>query len=132
MGFQEDLAMLCENNEFMRYNHIKAVELQKDRAVTELEVTAESKNPYGILHGGVLFTMADCAGGLASRSDGRRYVTLSSSLNFIKSVSGGTVRATGTVRHRGRTTCLCDTELTDQNGTMLATGSFTYFCLDAS
>lgn len=131
MGLQEDMIVLCKNNEFMKHNHIKAVELLEDRAVTELVVSEDNKNPYGILHGGALFAMADCAGGLASRSDGRRYVTLSSSFNFIKSATEGTVRATATIRHRGRSTCLCDVALTDRTGALLATGSFTFFCIDA-
>ena len=94
MGMEEDMQALCTANEFMNHNHIKLKELSEGRAVMELTVVKESLNPYGIVHGGALYTMGDCASGIAARSDGRRYVTLSSSLNFLRSgKEGDTIQA---------------------------------------
>lgn len=127
----DGILTLCEKNEFMNYNHIHLKEAEHDRTVMELTVVKESLNPYGIAHGGVLYTMGDCAAGLAARSDGRRYVTLSSSFNFLRSGQlGDTIQATGTIRHRGRTTCVAEVDITDSQGRLLASGSYTFFCVE--
>ena len=48
----------------------------------------------------------------------------------MKNVSAGEVTATAVVRHRGRRTCLTDVEITAEDGTKLAIGDFTFFCVD--
>ena len=132
MGMEEDMQALCTANEFMNHNHIKLKELSEGRAVMELAVVKESLNPYGIVHGGALYTMGDCASGIAARSDGRRYVTLSSSLNFLRSgKEGDTIQAVGQVRHRGRTTCYVDVDILGPDGRLLASGNYTFFCISA-
>jgi len=131
MGMQEDIEVICRKNHFMRYNHIKLTEMAPDWAVCELTLVEESLNPLGVAHGGVLYSMADCATGIAARSDGRRYVTLSSSFNFLRSgQAGDTVRAEAKVRRRGRSTCYVDLDITDSQGKLLCSGNFTFFCID--
>ena len=46
--------------------------------------------------------------------------------------SSGTIYADAKVRHRGGTTCLIDVNITGEGGKLLATGTFTYFCVDRS
>ena len=49
----------------------------------------------------------------------------------IGEVFGGrVVRADAKVRHRGRTTCLVNVDILGEGGKLLATGEFTYFCID--
>ena len=40
------------------------------------------------------------------------------------------MRADAKVRHRGRTTCLVSVDILGEGGKLLATGEFTYFCID--
>lgn len=40
------------------------------------------------------------------------------------------MRADAKVRHRGRTTCLVNVDILGEGGKLLATGEFTYFCID--
>lgn len=117
-------------NAFAQYNHMELESVQPDRAVFRLEIRPESKNPFGMIHGGALYTMADNAAGTAAHTDGRAYVTQTSSLHFLRNQASGTVRAEGRVRHRGRSTCLTEVDITGENGTLLATGEFTFFRVD--
>lgn len=123
---QERLA----RNAFMLYNHMELESLEQDRAVFRLDIRPESKNPFGMVHGGALYTLADNAAGAAAHTDGRLYVTQTSSLHFLRNQAEGAVRAEGRVRHRGRSTCLTEVDLTGEGGELLATGEFTYFCVD--
>lgn len=73
--------------------------------------------------------MADNASGFAAHSDGRSYVTQSGSLHFIRNRSEGEIRAEARVRHRGRATCLVSVDICDEQGILLATGEFAFFCI---
>lgn len=117
-------------NAFAQHNGIRFRLIDQDEAEAVLEVGPNSLNPYGRLHGGAYYAMADCAGGCACRSDGRHYVTLHGGMDFIRSADSGTVIARAKVRHRGNSTCQTAVDIRDEAGKLLATGDFTFFCLD--
>ena len=117
-------------NAFMLHNHIELESVDKDRAVFKLDIRPESCNPYGMIHGGAIYTLADNATGTAAHSDGRYYVTQTSALHFLRNQSRGTVRATAWVRHRGKSTVLTAVDITGEDGKLLATGEFTFFYVD--
>lgn len=117
-------------NAFMHHNYIELESVERDRAVFKLDIRPESHNPYGMVHGGAIYTLADNATGSAAHTDGRFYVTQTSALHFLRNQSTGTVRATATVRHRGQSTCLVAVDITGDSGKLIATGEFTFFCVD--
>lgn len=117
-------------NAFMLHNHIELESVGPDRAAFRLTIRPESRNPYGMVHGGAIYTLADNATGAAAHTDGRYYVTQTSSLHFLRNQSEGTVRAEARVRHRGRSTCLVEVDITGTDEVLLATGEFTFFCVD--
>lgn len=117
-------------NAFMIHNYIEMESVEPDRAVFRLNIHPESKNPYGMVHGGAIYTLADNATGSAAHSDGRFYVTQTSALHFLRNQSEGIVRAEAHVRHRGKSTCLVDVDITGEGGILIATGEFTFFCVD--
>ena len=117
-------------NAFPTYNHIELESVEPDHAVYRLEIRPESKNPYGVVHGSAIYTMADNATGYAAHTDGRNYVTQSSNMHFLRNQTHGVVRADARVRHRGKSTCLVDVVVFGDDGKLLATGDFTFFCVD--
>ena len=117
-------------NAFTDHNFIRLESAEADCAVYRLDIRPESRNPFGMVHGGALYTLADDAAGGAAHSDGRHYVTQHGDLHFLDNRAHGTIRAAGRVRHRGRSTVLVDVEITDGAGALLATGAFSYFCVD--
>lgn len=129
MDFEMQAKIVNQANVFMTYNGISVVHLESDKAVVEATITPNSRNIYGRPHGGLYFTMADCAAGTVARTDGRAYTTVSSSMEFVRAAKGGTLRAVGIIRHRGRTLTTVSTEVTDEEGNLIAEGLFTMFCL---
>ena len=117
-------------NAFTAYNFIRLESVEPDRAVYCLDVRPESRNPWGMVHGGALYTLADDAAGGAAHSDGRHYVTQHGDLHFLDNRAHGTIRAAGRVRRRGRSTVLVEVEITGGDGALLAVGAFTYFRVD--
>jgi acyl-CoA thioesterase len=73
---------------------VKLLELAPGRAVVELLITGDMLNLHGIAHGGMIFTMADTAFGLASNTRGPA-VAMQANINFIRPAKPGSVlRAT--------------------------------------
>jgi acyl-CoA thioesterase len=116
-----------QSNHFMSYNHIKVCECSPEGSTLKAEITEEMKNIYGIIHGGMLFTMADCAAGITARADGGKYVTLSSNVNFIRNVSAGTLYAKAEPIKRGRSIAIYHVAVTDGEGNLLLDGVMNMF-----
>ena len=129
---EQNTRQRLQKNAFMLHNHIELESVEPDRAVFRLDIRPESRNPYGMVHGGAIYTMADNATGTAAHTDGRYYVTQTSALHFLRNQASGTVRATAWVRHRGKSTVLTSVDITGEDGKLLATGEFTFFCVDKS
>lgn len=113
-------------NTFSNYNFMELEALEPDCAVYKMEIRPESRNPYGMAHGGALYTLADDAAGVAAHTDGRSYVTQHGSLNFLANQPSGVIRAVGRVLRRGRSTVLVDVKITNEDNTLLAAGQFIY------
>ena len=119
-------------NAFTAHNFIRLESAEPDCVAYCLEIRPESRNPFGMVHGGALYTLADDAAGAAAHTDGRHYVTQSGNLHFLDNRAHGAIRATGRVRHRGRSTVLVAVEITDEAGALLASGEFVYFHVNIS
>jgi uncharacterized protein (TIGR00369 family) len=73
----------------------------------------------GILHGGVLMTLADAAGAVCAflnLAEGTRTTTIESKTNFLGAVRDGEVLARARPLHVGRTTIVVETDLFDASG----------------
>ena len=116
-------------NAFRLNNGYDLISLERDKAVIRLEIQQKNLNTYGLPHGGILFAIADEAGGAAAHTDGRCYVTQNSSFHFIKTQSRGILDAIGTVRGRRDSAALVRTDIINEAGDLLATGEFCYHCV---
>ena len=125
---QESFDEITRANAFALFNGVHIRQTGEGIAEASLEIGPNSLNHYGVLHGGAYYTLADCAAGAACRTDGRKYVTLHGSLDFIRSAKEGRVTARAEVKHRGRTTCLVSVEISGPDGTVYASGHYTFFC----
>lgn len=73
----------------------------------------------GVLHGGVLMTLADSVGAVCAYLNlpaGATTSTVESKTNFFRAVRSGTVHATSRPLHVGRSFIVVQTELTDDSG----------------
>ena len=64
-------------------------------------------------------------------SHGHRAVTVNCNYNFMRSAKvGDTLTAEAREIKAGKTLCVYDVHITDQNGTLLGTGTFTFYQLE--
>lgn len=94
-----------ESNGFIRHNGIRIVSVDEERSVLEAEITDNSRNVWGSVHGGFLYTMADTAAGAFARIRyGRRNVTLNGSMNYLAAHHAQQDADGGRARDQGRRT----------------------------
>jgi uncharacterized protein (TIGR00369 family) len=95
----------------------------------QVVVGPHHKQPAGLLHGGVLASMAEALTSMATfvavAGDGKTAMGMSNATTFLRPITEGTVHATGRRRHRGRTTWVWDVDFTDDAGRLCATTRMT-------
>ncbi len=117
-----------QKNPFMDYNHIEICEVSLDHSLLKATITPESKNPYGMLHGGLIYTMLDCVAGITARADGNDYVTQNVYVNYMRNVTDeDTVYAESEVVRRGRTLTVVHAFVRTESGQVLATAEVNMF-----
>jgi uncharacterized protein (TIGR00369 family) len=107
----------------VEYLGMRFVEAGPDRVVAELEIRDQLRNVGGVLHGGAVMALADAAGGTAALlnlPEGAGTATIESKTNFFASGRSGTVRAETTPLHKGRSTTVWQTRVTDESGRLLS------------
>jgi len=96
-----------------------------DEAVrARVTVREELKQPAGLLHGGVLASiaesMASMATALAVFGEGQAAMGLSNNTSFLRPITEGVVSAEAVRLHRGRTTWVWDVRFTDDSQRLCA------------
>jgi 1,4-dihydroxy-2-naphthoyl-CoA hydrolase len=103
---------------------LRLLEHGEEHARAAAPVRDELRQPIGLVHGGVLCTIAESlasiATSLAVLGDGQTAVGLSNHTSFLRPIREGTIHAEARRRHRGRTTWLWDVEFTDDEGRLCA------------
>ena len=100
---------------------IEFVEVGDDYIVGRVPVDERTRQPYGLLHGGVSVVLAETLGSCGaafSCPPGYRAVGLDINANHLRGVSSGWVTGTARAMHRGRTTHVWQIELRDEAGKM--------------
>ena len=131
--FSKLMAYRNEVNAFAKLLHIEAVELREGYAKAVMPIGEELRNPQGAVHGGVLYTLADVAGGNAAASHGEWIATLDSDFHYLRpGLDLTALTAVATELKYGRRVSVYHVEVSDQNGTVLGVGTFTYTGLGRS
>lgn len=112
------------------HGHIgmNVTEIAIGTSTVTVKVTPELRNPLGMAHGGVIFSVCDMAAGTAAASEGRVAVTLSGNINYLKAgMPDRLLIAKATAVKVGKTTGIFDVRVTDDKDTLVATATFTMF-----
>ena len=89
--------------------------------------------PYGIMHGGALFTIADAAAAYAlaaTQDTDKQFVTVEMKINYLAPVKEGIVEARGRILRGGRIVPI-DVEVFNENK-IVAKAIATYIILDGN
>jgi 1,4-dihydroxy-2-naphthoyl-CoA hydrolase len=118
-----DLGALVTLMPFAGHIGLVVDEASADRVVARLDWAPQLCTSGGIMHGGVLMSLADTAGALVTflgLPEGATTATITSTSQLFRPVSSGTVRAVAVPLHRGRTTVTAQTSLYDSAHRLVA------------
>ena len=78
-----------KKDRFAANSDIEVVDVKEGWAVAQVKIQQKHLNGVNIAHGGILFTLADVAFGLAANSYGRIAVTLNADISFFNPATEG-------------------------------------------
>ncbi len=111
---------------------IRVVRRHADGVTITCAMREELKNTAGVMHGGVVATIADAAVGiaLASHFDGRRPCTTTDlKINYLRPVADGKIIARSHLLRVGRQLCVGRVDVFDAEGKLAAVAIATYMLL---
>ena len=112
---------MMENDLFSQWLGISVIEVREGYSKIKMTVRKEMINGFGIVHGGIAFSLSDSAFAFACNNRNVLSVALDTSINFIKPVHVDDVlTAEAKELHNGRSTGLYHITITNQNDHIVA------------
>lgn len=105
---------------------IRLVQLAPSYARVETEVDDRHLNPFGTIHGGVYASIIDTAAYWAAycnQTEDAGFTSLDVTVNNLAMANSGRLIATATAVKEGKSICLCEAVIEDEQGRILAQGT---------
>jgi acyl-CoA thioesterase len=100
----------------------------------KVEVNDKLFNPHGVLHGGIIYTMADTGMGGALYpllAENELCATIEVKINYFKPVTSGNIMCETKVIHKGKKIAVMESEISN-NGKIVAKAIGTYSIFESS
>jgi len=105
-----------KNDSFRELLRIKILEVKDDYAKMSMTIAKEHTNIHGFTHGGIIFSLADCAFAELTNFGSNKAVAVQVSINFIRPTQAGdTLTAEATRASEGKTFSICNISVSKEN-----------------
>ena len=105
---------------FATDNGMTLDELDEAHAVTSMAIGDRHRNAYGGVMGGAIFTLADFAFAALTNSQENVTVAQQVSISYLSAPKGGRLVATARYRKDGRSSCVVNVDVADDQGRQVA------------
>lgn len=125
-----DFAELSAHSPFIQNWNMRCLSEGNGAAVLQMDIRAEHRNSIGIVHGGVIASLADTACGMALLSavkPGSGYVTANMSVSYVGVAKGAYLEARAKVISARKRMGFVEAEVVDEAGTLVAVATTTFF-----
>ncbi|KXO16463.1 PaaI family thioesterase [Peptoniphilus sp. GNH] len=127
---EEKIIKVLIEDEFAKENGIYFSKLEGDNLVFKMPIKSQHRNPLGLVHGAVLFALADeVSGYFCSQVLEKPSVTLSSSINYIKGSQAKEIQSETRLIQNTSSISLIEVSIFDENKELLAICNMTYYKL---
>lgn len=124
---------MMEKDLFSQWLGIEVLEIKEGYSKIKMTVRKEMINGFGIVHGGIAFSLADSAFAFACNNRNVLSVALDTAINFIKTVHVDDVLTAETKEiHNGKSTGLYHITITNQKEHVVAVFKGTCYRTDKS
>ncbi|HEY5463081.1 MAG TPA: hydroxyphenylacetyl-CoA thioesterase PaaI [Hanamia sp.] len=118
---KEVVTHLMEKDPFSKWLGIEVLNIKEGYSKIKMTIRNEMLNGFGIVHGGITFSLADSAFAFACNNRNNLSLALDTSINFIKPAHVGDVlTAEAKEIHNGKSTGLYQISITNQNDHLIA------------
>jgi len=118
---KEVVTLLMEKDPFSKWLGIEVLNIKEGYSKIKMTIRSEMLNGFGIVHGGITFSLADSAFAFACNNRNNLSLALDTSINFIKPAHVGDVlTAEAREIHNGKSTGLYQISITNQNDHLIA------------
>ncbi len=100
--------------------------ISKDEVVAHVDGNSKLYNPWNIIHGGLLFGLADTAIGVLCFANGGKGVTIDAHINYLKQCKEY-VKAVATPVKIGKTVSVYKADIFNENDELAATLIMNYY-----
>ena len=112
---------MMENDFFSQWMGVEVLEVREGHSKIRMTIRKEMVNGFGIVHGGLPFSLADSAFAFACNNRNNLSVALDVTITFMKAVNVGDVlTAEATEIHNGRSTGVYLIQVTNQRNQQVA------------
>ncbi len=112
---------MMEDDLFSQWMKIKVIEIREGYSIIKLELREEMINGLNVIHGGIIFSLADSAFAFACNNRNNLSMALDVSVSFNKAAKpGDLLTAEAKEIHNGRSTGLYLITITNQNNDHVA------------
>jgi uncharacterized protein (TIGR00369 family) len=124
---KEKILKMCNefsNNTLMETLEIEYIDAGEKFLKAKMPVNSRVHQPMGLLHGGATVALAESVGSAASflfiNEKNQEVRGIEIAANHLKSKRSGTVFATATIIHKGRSIHLWEIKITDENDQLIS------------
>lgn len=115
------VARMLQQDAFSRWLGIQIMEVREGYAKVQMTLRDEMLNGFGVIHGGIAFSLADSAFAFACNNRNNLSVALDTNITFTKATKPGDVlTAEAKELHNGRSTGLYLITVVNQQGEQVA------------
>ena len=118
---QQVVSHMMKEDRFSQWLGIEVLEVKVGYSRIRMTLREEMVNGFGVIHGGLAFSLADSAFAFACNNRNNLSLALDTSINFTKTTRPGDVlTAEAKELHNGRSTGLYLITITNQHGEQVA------------
>lgn len=128
---KDKLLQIVDQNPFMHAIGLEILTLEEGHCIGRIPYDISLTNPYASIHGGVLYTLADCVAGFAACSYGKFASTVSGTINYVSPAHHTAyITCEAICIRQGKSLAVYNTTTTDDNHNILQSGSFNYYLMN--
>ena len=125
---ENKMRQVVAENPYMQFLGVELLEIREDYGLARMKYKKELANPYGMFHGGSLYSLADIVAGTVGCMCGYYVTTVSGNMNFLLPAENTEYVYCEAMRLRlGKHLAVFDVRIKDDNGQILDSGEFTFF-----
>ena len=128
----ETIVAQMKKDAFAKELGIELLEVEPGRAKVRMQVGPEHRNSVGMVHGGVVFSLADYAFAAACNSHGTVAVAINVNVSFLRPAKGEVLEAEALEVSKSRSLGTYDVTVMDGEGRLVGVFRGMAFCTGAA